>query len=101
MTSSEDFGRDILSAENDLLNDQNIDVDFRRILKTDNLSTNKNAMDELRLLSARKGCDNNQTRKKVWPILLHANELNTQRKPLAWVNFLTTSFERILKPRTV
>ncbi|KAL0491612.1 hypothetical protein AKO1_010314 [Acrasis kona] len=53
-------------------------LEFQKLLATVDLKTNKNIMDKLRYLSSTRGCGNNQTRKKVWPILLHANELNIE-----------------------
>jgi type IV secretory pathway TrbF-like protein len=45
------------------------------IEKTENLSEDKRAMDELRLMSiSTGGCVNDNMRKKVWPLLIHAAE---------------------------
>ena len=45
------------------------------IENTENLSQDKRAMDELRSMSiSTGGCVNDDMRKKIWPLLIHAKE---------------------------
>lgn len=48
---------------------------FNQIINKENVTESKALMEELRMLCASEGgCINDQTRKKVWPILLHVHK---------------------------